>query len=262
MRAPLIGITGRQASTRDDFPETLSHLRSDVFVTAYAESVARAGGVPVWLSRTADPATLAQVLDGVVIAGGQDVDPRLYGSTPGPRSTVLDPERDAFECELVRACLRHSRPVLGICRGIQLVNVALGGTLRGDLDVGTGQSHAFLGYPAAHRSHTVDLTEGSVLAGLLGPRVAVNSYHHQCVEHLGAGLTATAHASDGVVEGIESVGIDLIGVQWHPEMLDEPDPVFDWLVERSAHRARPTRYATNSTLDHTRNETESHRAIA
>jgi putative glutamine amidotransferase len=250
MGKPVIGITGRQTSVRDDFPETLSHLRSDVFVTAYAESVAAAGGIPVWLSRTADAADLVERLDGLVIAGGQDVDPRLYGSVPGPRSTVLDPERDAFECALVRAAVRAERPVLGICRGAQLINVALGGTLRPDLELGGGESHGFLGYPANYRTHAVALADGSTLAGLLGRVVSVNSYHHQCVDQLGEGLVATARASDAVIEAIELPGHAVLGVQWHPEMLDGPDPVFDWLVGRC------------STVDRTYNGSEIHRAIA
>jgi putative glutamine amidotransferase len=249
MRLPVIGITGRRESVRDDFPESLSHLRSDVFITAYAECVAAAGGMPVWVSRTADPTALAEALDGFVIAGGQDVDPRRYGSVPGPHSTVLDPLRDDFECDLVRAAVRRDRPVLGICRGSQLINVAFGGTLR-DLEVGTGESHGFLGYPAAHRSHALTLARAGVLADLLGPTARVNSYHHQCVDRLGAGLVAAAHAPDGVIEAIERPGADLLGVQWHPEMLAEPDPVFTWLVERCSAGTRSY------------DETESHRAIA
>ena len=230
----MIGVTGRQATSRDDFPETLSHLRSDVFVTAYAECVARAGGIPVYLSRTADVDRLVASLDGVLVAGGQDVDPRRYGGVPGPGSTVVDPARDAFECALVLVAVEQHRPLLGICRGAQVVNVAHGGTLRSDLPVGVGESHAFLGYPAAHRSHPVTFARGSTLARLLGAGAAVNSYHHQAVDVVGAGLVATAHAPDGVVEAVERPGADVLGVQWHPEMFDEPDPVFAWLVERSA----------------------------
>ncbi|WP_412517269.1 gamma-glutamyl-gamma-aminobutyrate hydrolase family protein [Actinomadura madurae] len=250
MRTPVIGITGRQTNVRDEFPETLGHLRSDVFITAYADCVTAAGGIPLWLSRTADPAALAAALDGFVIGGGQDVDPRLYGSVPDRHSTVLDPARDEFECELVRAAVHAGRPVLGICRGNEVINVAFGGTLRGDLALGVGESHGFLGYPAAHRSHAVTLAEGSLLARLLGPAAAVNSYHHQSVDKLGAGLVATAHAPDGVIEGVERPGTDLLGVQWHPEMLDGPDPVFDWLVGRC------------STGDRTYDGSEIHRAIA
>lgn len=232
MTPPVIGITGGQASVRDDFPETLGHLRSDVFITAYAQSVAHAGGVPVWLSRKADPGDLATALDGVLIAGGQDIDPRMYGELPGPHSTVLDPARDRFEAELVRAALRLHRPVLGICRGIQLINVALGGSLVGDLAIGDGESHAFLGYPAWHRSHGVQLATGSRLAAMLGAFATVNSYHHQCIHRLGDGLVATGRAPDDVIEAVELPGADVIGVQWHPEMLHEPDPVFNWLIDR------------------------------
>lgn len=228
----MIGITGRQASVRDDFPETLSHLRSDVFVTAYAECVAAAGGVPVWLSREANPDELPSALDGVLIAGGQDVDPRRYGSAPGPRSTILDPARDEFEIALVRAAIATDLPVLGICRGMQLLNVALGGSLADDLEHGLGESHGFLGYPAWHRTHDVDLASGSRLAELLGPTVTVNSYHHQAVDQPGDGLVVAGRARDGVVEAIELPGADVIGVQWHPEMLREPDPIFDWLIDR------------------------------
>jgi len=234
MARPVVGITGRQAGVRDDFPETLSHLRSDVFITAYAECVAEAGGLPVWLSREVEPGELVEAFEGLVLAGGEDVDPRLYGCVPGPRSTVLDPVLDRFEVELVRAAVRLGRPVLGICRGAQLINVALGDSLVGDLAIGTGASHGFLGYPAWHRSHAVELGNGSRLAGLLGRSVMVNSYHHQCIDRLGDGLVATGHASDGVIEAIELPGADVVGVQWHPEMLREPDPLFGWLINSCA----------------------------
>lgn len=234
MSRPVIGITGRQASARDDFPETLSHLRSDVFITAYAQCVARAGGLPVLLSREPDPAEAAGALDGVLVAGGQDIDPRLYGQLPASTSTVLDPERDRFEIELVLAAVRLGRPVLGICRGIQVINVAFGGSLLRDLPLGCGESHAFLGYPAGHRSHEVRLVASSRIASLLGEAEMVNSYHHQAVDRLGDGLVATGHAVDGVVEALELPGSEVLGVQWHPEMFDEPDPVFRWLVDRSS----------------------------
>lgn len=230
MTYPVIGITGRQTGAPEGYPETLSHLRSDVFITAYAEAVAQAGGLPVWLSREADPVQVAGALDAVLIAGGQDVDPRLYGAVPTPQTTVLDPVRDRFEIELVRAAVTLERPVLGICRGLQLINVALGGTLQPDLAVGAGESHAFLGYPGWYRSHAVELAPGSRLAAMLGRTVSVNSYHHQCVDRLGDELVAVAHAPDGVIEAVELPGADVVAVQWHPEMLREPDPVFSWLV--------------------------------
>jgi putative glutamine amidotransferase len=233
----VIGITGRRTRAVTDFPENLSHLSSDLFVVGYGEAVAAAGGTPVLLTREADVETLVARLDGLLIAGGQDVDPRLYGAAPGPRTTLLDPVRDRFEISLVRAAVTRAVPVLGICRGAQLVNVAFGGTLVPDLDAGTGESHAFLGYPPEHRSHAVTTVPGSLVAALYGPRVLVNSYHHQAVATPGSRLRVTARAADDVVEAIELPGADVLGVQWHPEMFREPDPVFDWLVRRAAAAA-------------------------
>ncbi len=234
MVAPVIGITGRQALLPDHYPEALSDLRNDLFVSAYAQSVAGAGAIPLWISRAADPRQVVGCLDGLIIAGGQDVDPRVYGARPGPRSSVLDPGRDAFEIELVRAAVAMGRPLLGICRGAQLLNVALGGTLTDDLAVGAGESHAFLGYPAAHRSHAVELVRDSELAELFGSSLMVNSYHHQCIDRLGDGLRVTGRAPDGVIEAVELPDADVIGVQWHPEMLPGVDPVFSWLTDRCA----------------------------
>src|SRR5262249_22234946 len=156
---------------------------------------------------------VAAALDGLLIAGGQDVDPRRYGAVPTAMSTVLDPARDRFEIDLVHAAVTLERPVLGICRGLQLINVAFGGTLQPDLALGTGESHAFLGYPAWHRSHAVNLLPGSRLGELLGDSALVNSYHHQCVSQLGGELVAVAHASDGVIEAVELPGADLLAVQ-------------------------------------------------
>ncbi|MCW2743107.1 MAG: hypothetical protein JWR45_3529 [Blastococcus sp.] len=234
MRRPVIGITGRRSRTAGEFPENLNHLASDLYVVKYSEAVAAAGGTPVLIPRDAHPGALVPRLDGILVAGGQDIDPRHYGSVPGPRSTVLDPDRDKFEISLVLAAVDSGAPVLGICRGAQLINVALGGTLVADLPPGNGESHSFLGYPAAHRSHPVITTPGTTLAALYGPRAQVNSYHHQAVATTGSGLVVSGRAPDDVVEAIEMPGTDVLGVQWHPEMLDEPDPVFGWLVERAS----------------------------
>lgn len=234
MSAPVIGITGRREPVGADVPPQLGHLRADTFITDYARSVARAGAVPVLLTREADPQDLPARLDGVVIAGGQDVDPRRYGSVPGPRSTALDPERDEFEIALVRAAIAAEIPLLGICRGAQVLNVALGGTLVDDLPAGAGEAHSFLGYPAGHRSHGVRVLPGTELRGVVGPELRVNSFHHQCVAELGVGLAVAAVAADGVIEAVELPGADVLGVQWHPEMLPGIDPLFLWLSDRSA----------------------------
>lgn len=228
----VIGITGRQVYATDDLPETVRHLRSEAFITAYSRAIAVAGATPVLLSREGDPFELARWLDGFVLAGGQDVDPRRYGAVPGPRSSPLDPARDCFEIDLVHAAVSRQRPLLGICRGAQLLNVAFGGSLTQDLPVGSGQSHAFLGYPGNHRSHAVDFTGGTRLAALFGERLNVNSYHHQCIDQVGEGLVIAGRAPDSVIEAIELPGLDILGVQWHPEMFSEGDPLFHWLVQQ------------------------------
>lgn len=230
----MIGITGRRELAGGDFPPQLADLRVDSFVVDYAQAVAAAGAVPVLLTREANPRELAARLDGVVIAGGQDVDPRRYGAVPGPRSTVLDPERDEFEIALVQAAIAAEIPVLGICRGAQLLNVALGGSLVDDLPLGLGEAHSFLGYPKGHRAHGVEIRPGTTLHDVVGPALMVNSFHHQCVDRLGAGLVAAAVASDGVIEAVELPGADVLGVQWHPEMLPGVDPLFLWLADRCA----------------------------
>lgn len=238
----VIGITGRQVSATDDFPKRLQHLYSEAFITDYAHAVAATGAIPVLLSRAADPHELALRLDGFVLAGGEDVDPRCYGAVPGPHSSLLDPSRDVFEIDLVHAALARERPLLGICRGAQLLNVAFGGSLTPDLPVGSGESHAFVGYPASHRSHAVDITPDTQLAVPFGDRLMVNSYHHQCIDQVGTGVVIAGRAPDGVVEAIELPGTDMLGVQWHPEMFSDIEPLFQWLTERCTHRENSEEY--------------------
>ncbi len=205
----------------------------DTVISAYCSRVAEAGGLPVHLQREAPIDAILEHLDGVLIAGGGDVDPRRYGSTPGPMATVLDPDRDGHEIGLVREALARGVPVLGICRGVQVLNVALGGTLVAHLPRDSGQSHSFDLYPAHHPAHRVRLMPGTRLHEMLGGEAWVNSFHHQAVDRPGDGALVAATADDGVVEAIEITGADAIGVQWHPEMMLDPGPLFNWLVERA-----------------------------
>jgi len=238
---PLIGVTGQYRFGHEvgRLPAFVAQEPIEVFLSPYIRSVSRAGGAPVLLTREADPGAVVDRLDGLVLAGGEDVDPRLYGEVPTEFATVLDPGREAFELGLFEAAVAKGIPVLGICRGCQLINVARGGTLVAHLPASSGESHSFSGYPGHHRPQTVDVVEDSLLADLLGRRVNVNSYHHQAVLNPGEGVIATAHALDGVVEGIEIPGCDVVAVQWHPEMFGG-DPLFDWLVEKAASLTRGT----------------------
>lgn len=219
---PLIAVTGRRrsaAGVHSGSPD-LDRLQMDVFFTGYAEHVAAAGGAAVYLPLGSEPDTVAARVDGLVLTGGTDVDPARYGADAGAIAMPSDPARDADELALLDAVLGRGRPVLAICRGAQLVNVGRGGTL-----------HRHLPDHAVGRDHPVDLTPGSALARLHGPTTIVNSLHHQSVDRLGRDLVATAHAGDGVVEGVEWPGHDLLGVQWHPEQMPGPQPVFEWLVD-------------------------------
>ena len=187
-----------------------------------------------------------QLIDGLMLPGGPDVDPTFYGEEPHPKIGMTLYQKDRFEIALIKAALAADKPIFGICRGIQIMNVAMGGTLYQDLEsqypeLKIQHPQATLGQFATHH---VELTAGSKLAKLYGQStIKVNSRHHQAVKAVGKGLKVTAVAPDGVVEGMESTDTDLfLGVQWHPEnMWQQEAPqqlvVFqDFLDRIAAHR--------------------------
>lgn len=235
---PLIGITGKRvpSSTVQATPVRLLSVPLDSHYASYAEAVADAGGLPVHLPREADAELLIARLDGLLVSGGQDVDPRTYGGEARPDSPVFDPGRDAFEVALIRAALEQGVTVLGICRGSQLINIARGGTLHGDLEQVQGLRHDLRGmYPNEARTHAVEVTPGSRVHAIYGERIEVNSFHHQGVDRVGADVVVSGRAPDGIVEAIEiEAPAGAIGVQWHPEVLGKADPIFEWLVSSAA----------------------------
>lgn len=158
---------------------------------------------------------------------------RSGGEQSNPLAVAADnvPLRDAFEIALLDAAVGADLPVLGICRGPQLINIAAGGTLHQHLP-----EHAATDGPPDATPHTVITTEGSQLRQMYGPEVAVNSLHHQAVDRLGDGYVATAHSPDGIIEGIEHTELPILAVQWHPELMTGSltDPVFGWLVEQAS----------------------------
>jgi len=230
---PLIGITGRTktAGELNMKPEAFRELRLDVFYRNYALGVTAAGGLPVFLPGSADPTAYADRLDGLLLTGGTDIEPERYGQEPCPELYTREPDRDSFELSLLDEALSTERPVLGICRGLQVLNVHGGGTLHQHIP-----PHARHDLPPDSIVHRVDLTEGSLAASLYGPSIEVNSLHHQIIDELADDYEVTGVSDDGAIEVIESRRLPWIGVQWHPEMMDsrDRDPVFDWLVKAAS----------------------------
>jgi putative glutamine amidotransferase len=200
----------------------------------YILALTAAGGVP-WMIPLVDEGTLASLydeLDGIFLPGGADIDPLTYGADPHPLCDKTDRERDRVELSLARHALADRKPVLGVCRGMQLMNVAAGGDLYQDIaeQMPGAIKHDYFpfdaqNYPRDFLAHEVDVHEGSHLATLLGSGpLRVNSMHHQGVKSLGRGLVPTAVAGDGLIEAFEAAdGHYLVAVQWHPEALSERD---------------------------------------
>ncbi|WP_437043626.1 gamma-glutamyl-gamma-aminobutyrate hydrolase family protein [Streptomyces sp. enrichment culture] len=192
-------------------------LEAALLPVGYPRLVQRAGGLAAMLPPD-DPQRAAEAvarLDGLVIAGGPDVEPVRYGAERDPRTGPPAPERDAWELALIDAALAAGVPLLGICRGMQLLNVALGGTLVQHLDGHAEVVGVFGGHP-------VKPVPGTLYAGIVPEETSVPTYHHQAVDRLGEGLVPSAYAADGTVEALELPTPGwVLGVQWHPEMGDD-----------------------------------------
>lgn len=234
MSVPKIAVTGMWATS-------VSGLRfsGNTVATALLQSVVRAGGEPVTLfaESALSPIERLADFDGVLIPGGNDVKPAIYGQQPGPETKVAEYDyQDEFERDILQAALKLRIPVLAICRGFQMLNVMHGGTLLQDLPV----RHEI------HRNdhHDVDIAPDSRLSAVLGgqERIRVSSYHHQAVKRIGFGLRAVATAEDGIVEALEPVDttIPAVAVQWHPEdtaaKQEQQHRLFAWLIEEVAAR--------------------------
>ena len=223
---PVIGITGNYAEPECKLGE------------AYYKSVVAAGGTPLVVPPVADVDAIAAALDrvdGLLLSGGADINPLFEGKEPQPALHSINAERDLPELLAVRMAYNRRLPMLGICRGIQTLAVALGGSVAQDIAAAATVKHsqdARRGEP----THTVELREGSTLRSLYGVgRMAVNSFHHQAVAGVGPKFRVAATAADGVVEAMESSEyLPIIGVQWHPECLAEGGPLFGWLVGEAA----------------------------
>ena len=207
----------------------------------YSRRLRKAGGLPLLLPHTEQPLSEADAAaylagcHGLLLTGGGDLEPWRYGRSPGP-DTDIDAPRDQAEIALVQAAWRMKLPLFGVCRGAQVINVALGGDIYQDLDADLGQGADRGNSLHQHGSeerygvhHPVEVTDAE-LARLIGKRPMVNSHHHQGLRRLAPGLTAAAFAPDGLCEAFVGCDRPLIAVQWHPECRDDMQPLFDAFV--------------------------------
>lgn len=244
---PLIAVTTRKIHfTHADRP----YPRYGVAIS-YVQAIEAAGGTPLLIPMSQNFDVLANLLaiaDGLLLTGGQDVDPTYYNEEPNRKIGQIDPLRDKTEMFLAKEALKRDMPLFGVCRGEQVLNVAAGGSLWQDIDSQRGQEtlQHFQNLSEEFPSHSIKVEEGTWLAKITGEAtVRVNSYHHQAVKDLAPGFKIAARAPDGVVEAIESTRHTFVnGVQWHPELtfseLDFNLGLFRALVEASG-RARAKR---------------------
>ena len=239
-RHPVIGLTTYLEQAR----QGVWDVKAAFLPQQYFDAVTASGGIAVLLPpqpASADAAAaVLDGLDGLILTGGLDVEPELYGAQRHPLTDPARPDRDAWELALFEGAQERRMPVLAICRGLQLVNVARGGTLHQHLPDALGTERYRIG-GGVFASNTVEVESGTALAGMLGAgEFDVHSYHHQGIDRLGDGLVPTARTDDGLVQAVESAGDGyLVGVQWHPEENSADRRLFAGLVaEASVYGAR------------------------
>lgn len=236
MKKPIIGITLDLAKNSEKYSYSLFPwyaLRKD-----YADCVVMAGGIPIFLPYSSDMGSMLDIIDGLIIPGGdEDINPRFYGQEIVSDKVKTNDERAEFEIHLTKKALERNMPILGICNGLQVINVIFGGTLiqhlpdRFNSHINHEQPH-----PKNIPTHEIIIEPGSILSTMVSPgaEVTVNSTHHQAIDELGKGLSISAKAPDGVIEAVESKDHKfLIAVQWHSEYLNSEldENLFKKLVE-------------------------------
>lgn len=249
---PLIGVTpcysrhltsikvGNYEITRND----LIYLASN-----YTEAILKAGGIPVIIPPSDNPHEIREYvdkLDGLILSGGEDVNPALSNKRPQKYNEWISPERDFLELNLIESFLEAKKPIMGICRGLQILNIYKGGTLIQDLITEGYPIHNISINYRENYSHEVDIKEGSTLSEIFKvDRIGVNSFHHQAVENLGEGLVATAFSEEGLIEAYESSDMDeqfILALQWHPEALavkhNEHQEIFNYFVDKLKNDAK------------------------
>ncbi|EGO64975.1 gamma-glutamyl-gamma-aminobutyrate hydrolase family protein [Acetonema longum] len=240
-RKPIIGIT---CSTIPMEGAVTSGIARACVNMDYITAVTLAGGVPLLLPPITDETIVREqilAIDGLILSGGPDVDPLLFGEEPLEKLGTVNHYRDRHELLAIQAAEDSRKPMLGICRGIQMLNIAYGGTLYQDLSQIEGCSIKHSQTTAQRDAlwHTADLEPASALAGILGQtQLPVNSYHHQALKAVAPGFNVTARSKDGVIEAIERPGeLFVLGVQWHPEILAATNPAMLALFRAFIHAA-------------------------
>jgi putative glutamine amidotransferase len=236
-KQPIIGITAGYLKFDDTMEGVYVHHD-------YHRSIVACGGIPIVIPTTNPELAKHQIdlCDGVIVSGGEDVDPIFYQSEPHQHLGFTNPERDEFEIAVIQHVLEHKKPLLAICRGIQILNVALGGTLIQDI---SSQLQNALQHtqrvPRGRDSHWVSIKENTTLRQIFGiDKVRVNSLHHQAIDRVSDRLNIVATASDGIIEAVEYTDTSFaIGVQWHPEsMAANGNPLMKALFQEFVNRAR------------------------
>lgn len=234
MQRPLIAVS----ADIDELPTAFGNMDCTKLNAEYTNAVYAAGGQPVILPVVPEPpADLLAQMDGLLLTGGGDLDPALYGETPDPSVYGIRRDRDAFEIALYREAMALRLPILAICRGMQLINVLRGGTLLQQIQDQWQEN------PPTRPSHEITVTAGSALAEAMGQTAVayVNSYHHQGIKDVGSGLSVTA-VCGGVIEAVEATDADIVAVQWHPEHMCATDhqqrALFELFVKRAAANTR------------------------
>lgn len=238
MKKPIIGIT----SSHEKENGLRNYHRTTVSID-YTKGVIEGGGIPIVIPTTGDIEIIKEqlnLIDGLILSGGPDINPIYYGEDFKEKIGVISPERDDNEIKILKEFLKTEKPILGICRGHQLLNVYFGGTLYQDLSY-------FEMEPLKHRQdlypeleiHNVAIEKNSILENLYGESIRTNSFHHQAINKLGEGFKVIAKSSDGIVEAIEKIDHKFcLGIQWHPEMMvargnKDMTKIFKLLIEKS-----------------------------
>jgi len=230
LQRPLIGITTRPPDSENRYAQS----------RLYVDAVRRGGGIPVLLPLGEEPEAVYARLDGLILSGGGDIDPALYGGKDHEMIYAVSRERDDFEIALAQVAASGEKPCMPICRGMQIVNVALGGTLMEHLEdeVGTAVVHRDHDQKIGMH-HPVETEAGTKLREICGPSCDTVSWHHQAVRRVAAGLVVAAKAKDGIIEALEKPDHPwFVALQWHPEMSAGEDPVQQGLFNRFVEAAQ------------------------